>query len=271
MPEARKPRLDGLVAIVTGAGSEGPAVEDGRAIGNGKATALLFTREGARVALLDRSIERARETEEMIRAEGGEAFSVQGDVTSSDDCRRVVEETVRRYGRLDILHNNVGILGPGNVVDVDEDFWDHVMNVNLKGMVLMSKHAVPVIAAGGGGSVINISSLAALRPRGITPYSVSKGAVITLTKAMAVDHAAQGIRVNCIVPGPVFTPRIAAQTDDERRARRAKASLLGIEGNAWDIAWAAVFFASPESRWVTGQVLPVDGGSTLVGPSRSPN
>jgi len=263
MAEAgRGPRLEGMVAIVTGAGSRGPGV------GNGKAAAVLFAREGARVALVDAVLDRAQETEAMIREESGDAFAIEADVSRDTDCRRVVDETMQHYGRLDILHNNVGIGGAGSVVDVDEETWDRIMRVNVKSMMLMSKHAVPVMAAGGGGAIITIASLSALRPRGLTPYSTSKGAVIALTKAMAVDHAPQRIRVNCISPGPVYTPMVAENMTPERREIRAKASPLGIEGNAWDIGWAAVYLASPESRWVTGQILSVDGGLSLIGPSR---
>jgi NAD(P)-dependent dehydrogenase (short-subunit alcohol dehydrogenase family) len=264
MTEAnRRPRLDGMVAIVTGAGSRGPGV------GNGKAAAVLFAREGARVALVDSVLARAEETQAVIRDEGGECFAMEANVASGEDCKAIVDETVRRYGRLDILHNNVGI-DPGivSVVDVDESTWDETMDVNVKSMMLTSKHAIPVMASGGGGSITNISSISTLRPRGLTPYSVSKGAVIALTKAMAVDHAAQGIRVNCIAPGPVYTPMVAENMTAERRAQRAKASPLGIEGTAWDIGNAALFLASPEARWITGQVLVVDGGATLQGPAR---
>lgn len=262
-PEARG-RLRGMVAIVTGAGSSGPG------IGNGRATAVLFAREGAKVALVDRVEERARETADLIEKEGGDCFTMAADVTNSDDCKRVVDETLSRYGRLDILDNNVGIgVEAGtSVVDVDPAQWDRIMNVNVTSMMLMSKHAVPAMATNGGGSIINISSLSALRPRGLTPYSVSKGAVIALTKAMAVDHAPQNIRVNCIAPGPVYTPMVARGMTEERRAQRARVAPLSFEGSAWDVAWAAVYLASPESRWVTGIVLPVDGGLTLVSGSR---
>ncbi len=264
MSEAGKGRLDGMVAIVTGAGSQGPG------IGNGRAAAILMAREGARVCAVDNVLERAEVTVGMIREEGSEAFAAEADVTSDVACRQVVAETLHRYGRLDILDNNVGI-DPGivSVVDVDEATWDLTMNVNVKSMMLMSKHAIPAMAATGGGSIITISSLSALRPRGLTPYTTSKGAVIALTQAMAVDHAPQGIRVNCIAPGPVYTPMVQAQgMTPERRALRAKASPLGIEGTAWDIGWAAVFLASPQARWVTGIVLPVDGGLSLLGPAR---
>jgi len=272
MSEARgrQGRLDGMVAIVTGAGSSGPG------IGNGRATAVLFAREGARVALVDNHLDRAQETLEMIVKEGlaagsadDVAFAIEADVTKDADCKRVVEETVRRFGRLDILDNNVGIgMGSVSVVEVTEENWDRVMTVNVKSMVLMSKHAIPAMRTNGAGAIINISSLSALRPRGLTPYSTSKGAVIALTKAMAVDHAKDNIRVNCIAPGPVYTPMVARGMTEELRAVRAKTAPLSFEGNAWDIAWAAVYLASLESRWVTGVVLPVDGGLSLVAPAR---
>jgi NAD(P)-dependent dehydrogenase (short-subunit alcohol dehydrogenase family) len=211
----------------------------------------------------------AEETLAMIRAEGGEAAVWVADVTRAADCRAMVEEAVRRWGKLDILDNNVGIGMGGSVVEVSEEDWDRVMAVNVKSMMLASKYAVPAMAAGGGGAIINISSISALRPRGLTPYSASKGAVIALTRAMAIDHAPQGIRVNCIAPGPVYTPMVyAGGMSEELRERRRRASPLGIEGTGWDVGYAALFLASDEARYITGQVLVVDGGVTLTSAAR---
>ncbi len=258
-----KPRLEGKVAIVTGAGSRAEG------IGNGRATAILFAREGAKVLLVDNSANAAELTLEMITKEGGEAEIYVGDVSKNDACRNMVERAVKRWGRLDILDNNVGISGPGNVVTVEEEDWDRVMAVNVKSMMLTGKYAVPAMRAAGGGSIVNISSIGALRPRGLTPYSTSKGAVIALTRAMAIDHGSDGIRVNCIVPGPMYTPMVYARgMSDELRERRRKASILKIEGTGWDIGYAAVFLSSDEARFITGVALVVDGGVTLAGPSR---
>lgn len=264
MTSERGGRLAGKIAIVTGGGSRGPG------IGNGRAAAILFAREGARVVLVDRVAEWGEQTRSMIANEGNEAIVLEADVTRDEECARVVAQAVARYGTIDILQNNVGISGAGTVVDTDPDVWDDVMRVNVKSMMLMSKHVIPVMAEHGGGAIINISSVSAIRPRGLTSYSASKGAVNSLTMAMAVDHAAQGVRVNCILPGPVYTPMvISGGLTDAQRTARAKAVPLGTEGTGWDIGWAAVFLASPEARWITGQLLCVDGGMTVVGPSRS--
>lgn len=251
-------RLEGKVAIVTGAGAAGEG------IGNGRAAAILFAREGAKVLLVDRKRELAAATQTMIAAEGGEAVAFEADVTRSDDCRAMVEAAVGRWGKLDILQNNVGIGGAGRAPDVDEALWDRVLRVNVTSMMLSAKHAIPAMIASGGGAIVNISSIAALRPRGLTPYATSKGAVEALTRGLAADHARDGIRVNCIEPGPVFTPMVyAAGMSDEMRERRRRASPLGIEGTGWDIAHASLFLVTDEARYITGVVLPVDGGVLL--------
>ena len=256
-------RLAGKTAIVTGAGSRAPG------IGNGRATAILFAREGADVLLVDRDEGAALATRELIREDGHEAEVLAADVTSAEDCRAMAAAAVQRFGRLDVLHNNVGIGSRGTVEQVSEEEWDEVMRVNVTSMMLAAKAAVPAMRDSGGGAIVNVSSIAALRPRGLTAYSVSKGAVATLTQALAVDHGADGIRANCIMPGPVYTPMVyAAGMSDELRERRRMASLLQVEGEPWDIAWAAVYLASDEAKYVTGVILPVDGGVTVRGPSR---
>ena len=265
MTEGREGRLAGKVAIVTGAGS----VAEG--IGNGRATAILFAREGAKVLLVGRSRERTLPTLEAIEEEGGEAAMFLADVTRSEDCAAMVAEAVERWGRLDILHNNAGMSGPGTVVEVDEAFWDEVIRANLTSTMLACKHAIPVMAEGGGGAINVVSSLSAIRPVHLTPYSTAKGALITLTSGLAMDHAAQGIRANCIIIGPVYTPSVWARGSgmpDEVRERRRLASPLGIEGTGWDSAWAAVYLASDEARYVTGVAFPVDGGVHVASPSR---
>ncbi|MBM3139614.1 MAG: SDR family oxidoreductase [Chloroflexi bacterium] len=263
LPPIGRPRLEGKVAIVTGAGSRAPG------IGNGRATAVLFAREGARVLLVDREAGPARETLAMIEKEGGEAEVFEADVTVAEDCAAMAARAVDRWGRLDVLHNNVGIGGRGSVVDLDLEEWDRVMRVNVTSMMLASRHAIPAMVRGGGGSIVNISSISALRPRGLTAYSTSKGAVIALTQAMAIDHARDGVRVNCIAPGPVHTPMVASGgMSEELRERRRLASPLQIEGSGWDIGYAALFLASDEARYITGQLLVVDGGVTLASPAR---
>jgi len=256
-------RLAEKVAIVTGAGSRAEG------IGNGRAAAVLFAREGAKVLVVDQHREAAEATCKMIASEGGEAALFLADVTRGEDCQSMVDDAVRRWGRLDILDNNVGIGGRGSVVETDEAHWTQMMNVNVLSMVLTSRYAIPAMARQGGGAIVNISSISALRPRGLTAYSTSKGAVIALTRAMAMDHAAQGIRVNCIAPGPVYTPMVyASGMSEDMRERRRRASPLGIEGTGWDIGYAALFLVSDEARYITGVVLPVDGGVTIASPAR---
>jgi NAD(P)-dependent dehydrogenase (short-subunit alcohol dehydrogenase family) len=267
VPPADDLGLAGKVAIVTGGGAE----DDG--IGNGRAAAILLARAGTRVLVVDRRLELAERTVAMIAGEGGTAVAHAADVTDESACRAMVAAALRHFGRLDFLDNNVGIGGRGSVVEMDAAAWQRVMHVNVDSMFLAAKHAIPaMIATAKGGAIVNIASISALRPRGLTAYSASKGAVIALTRAMAVDHGPDNIRVNCVAPGPVYTPMVywagmSAQSRDQRR----KASVLGREGTGWDIGHAVRFLLSDHARYITGQTLVVDGGATLIGPARSPD
>jgi NAD(P)-dependent dehydrogenase (short-subunit alcohol dehydrogenase family) len=259
MPE-RRPRLEGKVAIITGAGSSGPGV------GNGKAAAVLFAREGAKVLLVDAVRERAEETLAIIKQEGGEASVLEANVTNAEDCRNLVEAALDLYGRLDILDNNVGISRRGTVLEISEEDWDFVMAVNVKSIVLCSRYAIPRMIQSGGGSIINISSIAGLRAHSSTPYTTSKAAVQGLTMSMAADHGPSGIRVNCIAPGLVYSPMVAPRMDADLREIRKNAAPLRTEGDSWDIGYAALFLASDEARWISGITLPVDAGLSSVTP-----
>lgn len=254
-------RLIGKVAIVTGAAPQAPG------IGNGSASAILMAREGAKVVLVNRSESKAQELQRDIEQEGGVCTVITADVSKADEVQRMVDAAVETYGRLDVLVNNVGINIFGTVESVPEDVWDTQMNVNLKGTMLCCKYAVPHMKASGGGSIINISTLAAVigvqAKVGFAAYSASKAGVHGLTLSVAADYAGDGIRANCIIVGMVFTPlvaRAAAQFGDDFRERRRLAIPLKTEGTGWDVGWAAVYLASDESRWVTGASLPVDGG-----------
>jgi NAD(P)-dependent dehydrogenase (short-subunit alcohol dehydrogenase family) len=255
--------LSGKVAVVTGGGAAG----DG--IGNGRAAAILLAKAGARVVVVDRDGALARRTVEMIGAAGGEAIAFEADVTRAADCAAMVKTALDRFGRLDLLDNNVGIGSRGSVVDETEENWRRVMQVNVDSMFLTAKHAIPAMRRAGGGAIVNVSSISALRPRGLTAYSVSKGAVIALTRAMAVDHGRDGVRVNCVAPGPVYTPMVYARgMSDDVRQRRRQASALGIEGTGWDIGHAVRFLLSDQARYITGHILVVDGGTSLTAPAR---
>lgn len=255
------------VAIVTGAGSRG----DG--IGNGRAAAVLLARRGARVALVDSVSDHAQATRSMIEAEGGTCCVIEADVTDSQLCAAAVEHVARVWGGVDVLVNNVGVGGPaGDVVEVDPGAWEECHRINVTSMMLMSKHCIPYMRRAGGGSIVHVSSVAGLvggHPN-IT-YPVTKGAIIQFTRAMAAQHGREGIRVNAVAPGMVYTPMVATQqmTDEVREIRRER-SLLGTEGTGWDVGEAVAFLAGRRAGWITGVVLPVDAGTT-AGREPSPN
>jgi NAD(P)-dependent dehydrogenase (short-subunit alcohol dehydrogenase family) len=250
-------RLRGKAAIVTGAGSRGPGV------GNGKAAAVLFAREGARVLCVDLDLERARETARLIESEGGTAAPWAADVTRAADCRAMVAEALRLWGRLDVLHNNVGIESRKDLLETSEEEWDRVMAVDLKSMLLATQAAAGPMIEQGRGAVICVSSVAALRAHGRTAYAAAKAGVIGFVRSVAAQLGPKGIRVNAIAPGQVWTPMVET-LGLEARERRRRANPLGVEGTAWDVGWAAVYLASDEARWVTGQTIVVDGGLTLT-------
>ncbi|KAH7234352.1 hypothetical protein MRS44_017307 [Fusarium solani] len=258
--------LAGKVAIVTGAGCFG----DG--IGNGRAISIMLADEGCNVVCLDMNLEWASKTAEMavLGRKGVSAVPVQGDVTNSSDCEKAVSLALDMFGRLDILVNNVGIAGArGTATEVDMDDWSAGLNVNVSSMVLMAKHAIPAMMENKGeakGAIINMGSVAGLK--GGTPhllYPTAKGAVVNMTRSMAAHHAKDGIRVNCVCPGMLYTPMMYAKgmSEEAREARKAR-SLLGTEGTGWDAACAVVFLASNHARWITGAILPVDAGATAA-------
>lgn len=265
-PEGARPTdgdLRGAVAIVTGGGAAADV------IGNGSATAILLAEAGVRVLVADLDPAKAERTTAMIATAGGDAAPCTADVTDEKSAGAMVEAAQARWGQLDILINNVGIASSRSVVEESASEWDRVMRTNVNSMFLASKHAIPAMEAGGrGGAIVNIGSIAAIRPRGFTAYSTSKGAVISLTRAMAIDHADAGIRVNCVMPGPVYSSMVADKVKGALRETRRKASALGIEGTGWDVARAVCFLASPQARYITGQSLVVDGGVTLRAPAR---
>jgi len=260
-------RLKDKVALIAGAGSSGPG------IGVGRATSILFAQEGARVVCADINPVAAKETLKMIEEKGGEATVVQGDFTKSEEAKRVVETAVSTYGRLDILHNVIGIATPFGLLDTTEEDWDEVINTNLKGIFLMSKYAVPHMIKGGGGAIINTSSAAGLTGHPSLNYAASKAAIINMTKSMAVDLAEYGIRVNCIAPGFLDTPMVAPMMTEARRTVLKEMVPLGRIGTAWDAAYGALYLASDESSYVTGITLIIDGGVLAgrgLGPAKPP-
>jgi len=249
----------GRVVVVTGAGSRAPGV------GNGRAAAVLVARAGARVALLDERAEWAQETRLMIDTEGGDACVIPTDVSDADSCAASVQTVLDRFGSIYGLVNNVGIGGPpGTAVEVDPDAWDLGMQVNVKSMMLMAKYCIPHMASVGAGAIVNVSSVAGLRG-GIPSllYPTSKAAVIGLSRAMAAHHGRQGIRVNCVAPGMVYTPMVSSRgMSEETRVARQGRSMLGTEGTGWDVGHAVRYLLSDEARWLSGVVLPIDAGAS---------
>lgn len=255
-------RLADKVAIVTGAGTRSATTA-----GVGVASAKLFASHGAKVLVVDIDERAATDTVNSINADGGDASSFIADVAQESGCKALVEAAVERYGKLDILMNSVGIGGPGAATDVEEESWNRVLDVDLKSMVMISKYAIPEMAKSGGGSIINVSSVDGIRA-GMTknvPYAAAKGGLISATRAMAVHHGRENIRVNCIAPGLLYTSMTEAM-DDQKRDIRRNIAPLGTEGRAEDIAMAATFLASDEARWITGVLLPVDAGLMAAGP-----
>ncbi len=262
-------RLKDKVAIVIGAGQAPGATA---AIGNGRATALLFAREGARVLAVDRYLEAAEETAAMARAEGGEAAAVAADVTDEAAVRAAIEACVARFGRLDILHNNVGISiegGDAPITEIETEAFDRIVAVNLRSVVYACKHALPVMREQGGGAIVNISSTAAWEDYPWVAYKATKAAVIAMTKQIAIQNAEFGVRANVILPGLMDTPmavdrraEIWGRSRAEVAAERDAKVPLGKMGTGWDVAYAALFLASDEAKFITGVALPVDGGKT---------
>lgn len=257
-------RLDGRVAIVVGAGQTA-----GETIGNGRATAVTFAREGALLMLADRDATSLEETADLARAEGAEVRTVVADVSADEGPDRIVAAAVEHFGRLDVLHNNVGIgMDDGPPHHLADDAYDRIMDVNLRAMWRTCRAAVPSLRASDHGAIVNISSLAAIAAAGnLTAYKLSKAGVNALTQNLAVTNAKHGLRANAILPGFIDTPMAVdapARALDTARAdvagRRAAMVPMGRQGTAWDVANAALFLASAEAAFITGVLLPVDGG-----------
>ncbi len=247
--------------MVIGAGSRGEPA------GTGYATAMLFAKEGARVLLVDNDCERVQVTFDEITSANGEASVFQADVTSEAACEGMIDACRERYGGLDILFNNVATYGLGMVTEVDAADLDETFNINLKSMMLACKYAIPLMSETGGGSIINVASIDALRAgfsRNV-PYAVTKAGVAQLSRVLAVHHGRDNIRVNCLAPGHIHGAFVR-NLDERTQSLRRKAGPLGTEGNAWDVAWAAVFLGSDEARWISGVVLPIDAGLLAATP-----
>ncbi len=267
-PAEYRPDFDGKVIVVVGAGQT-----PGTTTGNGRAAALVYAREGGTVVCADRDLASAEETAAMIQADGGTAVALKADVTVEADIIATVAATTDRFGRIDVLHNNVGTSlagGDAPIEDITADTFDTVTAVNLRGMVMTCKHVLAVMQAQGSGTIVNISSTAAVLDYRNIAYKTSKAGVIALTENLAISYAEHGIRVNCILPGLMNTPmaienRVGrnGQTREQVIAERTAQVPLGAMGTAWDTAEAALFLASPRARFITGVSLRVDGGQCL--------
>ena len=258
-------RLKDKVAVVTGAGSIGPGW------GNGKATAVLYAREGAKVVASDINPEAARDTARIIADEGGEASVFEADVADATQVAGLIDHAMAEYGRIDVLQNNVGLVEVGGPIDIAEENWDRLIDVNVKSVFLTCKYALPHMVAQNAGAIVNVSSIAALRYVGYpsVSYNASKGAINQMTQNMAVQYADKGIRANCVLPGLMDTPMIHAfvtagydDDDAEMVAKRNAQCPMGRMGDAWDVAKASLFLASDDASYITGHMLVVDGGIT---------
>lgn len=257
-------RLAGKTAIVVGAGQQ-----PGETVGNGRAVAVRFAQEGCHVVCVDRDIDRAQDTVDEILKSGGAADAMAVDVTEEVECKACVDDVHARLGHIDILHNNVGRSeGDRGTAEMDAGMWDQLMALNLKAMFLMSKHVLPVMREQGSGVIINVSSTSSKAARQTVTYKTSKGAVNTFTEHLAFENAQHGIRANAILPGLMDTPMAierrareqGVERDVVREGRNAQVPLGGQMGDAWDVANAALFLASDEARYITGVLMPVDGG-----------
>ena len=250
-------RLEGKVALITGAGS-----------GMGRVAALLFAQEGAKVVAADLDESAGRETESLARDAGLDVRLIRADVSREADCQAMVAFAEQSFGKLDVLYNNAGIFPAADhsVIDTDEAVWDQVFAVNVKGIYLTCKHGIPAMLRAGGGSIVNIASFVALVGCSVPQdaYTASKGAVIALTRSMAVQFAPRGIRTNAICPGPIETPLLTSWllTDPEAKALRLARNPTGRFGRPEDIVYMALYLASDESTWTNGAILSVDGGIT---------
>ena len=259
-------RLRDKVAIVVGGGQT-----RGDTLGNGRATALIFARQGAKVVVADRDLESARETAELIVKEGGEAVAERADITRDSECAALVASCVARWGRIDLLHNNVGIgSGDAGPTSITDEAWDAIFDVNVKGVLHTCRHALPVMRKQESGAIINVSSIAAVCSVGLAAYKSSKAALNALTHTLATGNAKYGVRANGIMPGLINTPMaiegIAGARGIDKNVliaeRDKRVPLRGGMGTAWDVAHAALFLASDEARFITGVILPVDGGQS---------